>query len=82
MTRQIKRTRQIEDFVIEKLARRGLISEKEKENPVQFVKNLQSVESINQLINRKSRSPDQEQALLNIYYNNCGLGDRAFYRFY
>ena len=59
MTRQIKRTRQIEDFVIEKLARRGLISEKEKENPVQFVKNLQSVESINQLINRKSRSPDQ-----------------------
>ena len=38
MTRQIKRTRQIEDFVIEKLARRGLISEKEKENTAQFVK--------------------------------------------
>ena len=38
MTRQIKRTRQIEDFVIEKLARRGLISEKEKENSAQFVK--------------------------------------------
>ena len=30
MIRSIKRTRQIEDFVIEKLARRGLITEKQK----------------------------------------------------
>lgn len=61
--RQIKRTRQIEDFVIEKLARRGLITEKDKENSVAFVKGLQTGESINQLLNRKLRSTDQ--ALLN-----------------
>ena len=61
--RQIKRTRQIEDFVIEKLARRGLITEKDKENSVAFVKGLQMGESINQLLNRKLRTSDQ--ALLN-----------------
>jgi len=47
--RSIKRTRQIEDLVIEKLGKRGYISSRETEQSADFVKNLILDESIDMM---------------------------------
>ena len=56
--RSIKRTRQIEDLVIEKLGKRGYLPSREAEQSADFVKNLILDESIDMMTKRNVNRGD------------------------